>query len=277
MLNPLKLFPLTLVGILFLAVCCTKSLKQKKTKAYLEFTQYTKVSDSAHSTEEDEGQPINVLIVTGMDHPAHKWRKTTPALKKELAKDQRMETDVLKDPYQLGAVELGRYDVVFLHFNNWKKPDPNDKSKKNLKQFVAEGGGLVLLHFACGAFRNWDEFPDIAGKVWDRKNTHDPRGKFTVEIVNQEHDITREMETFETDDELYIGVKGEKEVTLLARARSKITGRYHPMAFVHRYGTGRVFNTPLGHDARAIHMTGTAELIRHGVAWAAGRSVVRSE
>lgn len=42
------------------------------------------------------------------------------------------------------------------------------------------------------------------------------------------------------------------------------------MAFVLDYGKGRVFHTPLGHDARAIRIPGTAELIRRGTAWAAG-------
>jgi type 1 glutamine amidotransferase len=31
-----------------------------------------------------------------------------------------------------------------------------------------------------------------------------------------------------------------------------------------------VFNTPLGHDVRALQVPGTAELIRRGAAWAAG-------
>ncbi len=43
-----------------------------------------------------------------------------------------------------------------------------------------------------------------------------------------------------------------------------------PMAY--RYGSGRVFQTVLGHDAKALRTAGTAELIRRGAAWAAGRA-----
>lgn len=214
---------------------------------------------------------IRVLIVTGMDIPAHEWQKTTPAIKAELEKDPRMNVEVLDDPYRLEATDLSKHDVVFLHFNNWEKPAPNDKSKADLKKFVEQGGGLFVLHFASGAFSNWTEFPALAGKIWDRKNTHDPRGPFQVRIVNADHPITQGLTGFDTDDELYTGLTGAKPVELLATAKSKVTRSDQPMAFVHTFGKGRVFHTPLGHDVRAIQMPGTAELIRRGCAWVAGR------
>jgi len=43
------------------------------------------------------------------------------------------------------------------------------------------------------------------------------------------------------------------------------------MAFVLNYGKGRVFHFVLGHDVRAIETPGTAELLRRGTAWTAGR------
>ena len=51
---------------------------------------------------------------------------------------------------------------------------------------------------------------------------------------------------------------------------SKITKRDHPMAFVHSYGKGRVFQTPLGHDVKALRSGRTLELIRRGTLWVAG-------
>lgn len=219
-------------------------------------------------------KPIRVLIVTGMDHPAHDWQRTSTALKEELvkSKDWEIEVEILNKPYGLESVKLRKYDVVLLNFNNWEKPDPSKKSEKNLQKFVSNGGGLVLIHFASGAFRDWPEFPKLAGKVWDGINTHDPRGTFLVHIVDSLHPITRGLKSYETDDELYIGVTGDEPVNLLAEARSIVTGQNHPMAFAFTYGKGRVFHTPLGHDSLAIHISGTAELIRRGVKWVAGRS-----
>jgi type 1 glutamine amidotransferase len=216
---------------------------------------------------------IRVLIVTGMDIAAHNWQETTAAIIEELQKDPRMIVETLTDVYRLDSVALRRYDVVFLNFNNWGKPDPNAQSEKNLTRFVAKGGGLIVMHFASGSFENWPGYSKLAGKVWDRKNTHDPRGGFRVELVDTLHPITRGMHSFDTDDELYVCLTGDQPVHLLARARSITTGNYHPMAFTLTHKKGRIFHTTLGHDAKAIHIGGTAELIRRGVAWAAGRAI----
>jgi type 1 glutamine amidotransferase len=77
------------------------------------------------------------------------------------------------------------------------------------------------------------------------------------------------MKDFETDDELFIELQGERPIEVLATARSKITGKDHPMAFVLNYGKGRVFHTTLGHDAKSLRLPGPSELIRRGASWAA--------
>lgn len=217
-------------------------------------------------------EPIRVLLVTGVDHPAHDWKTSAPAVRGVLEKDKRFEVRIVEDPELLAAAEVFSYDLIFLHFRN-DRPLRKEKSiRANLTRFVAEGRGLVVLHFACGAFGDWPEYPNLAGKVWDKKNTHDPRGPFTVKIVNNTHPVTAGLKSeFVTDDELYIGLTGDRAVEVLATAKSRITGKDHPMAFTFAYGKGRVFHTPLGHDARAIQMPGAAELLRRGCLWAAGR------
>jgi putative heme-binding domain-containing protein len=227
---------------------------------------------------EQQADAIRVLIVTGIDYPGHHWWETTPVLEEELGKDPRMKVTVLKDPYKLDVTDLSGYAALLLHFMNWEKPDPNDKAKENLRRYVERGGGLVIIHFACGAFQGWPEYAALAGRIYDRTNTHDPRGPFTVNLVNTNHSLSRGMPlSFDTDDELYICLMGDKPIELLATARSKITKRDHPMGFVHNYGKGRVFLTPLGHDVKALRAAGTAELIRRATAWTAGREPVASK
>lgn len=232
------------------------------------------VVSSANISCIETARTIRVLIVTGMDIEAHDWKKTTGAAMEELSKDPRMRVDTLTDIYALSSFDLSRYDVVYLNFNNWEKPDPDAKAQDNLQQFVARGGGLVVAHFASGSFESWPGFMELAGKVRDRKNTHDPRGPFRVEITDTTHPITQGLHSFDTDDELYICLTGDEPVHLLAQAKSIVTGQYHPMVFTHTYKKGRIFHIALGHDAQAIHVPGTAELIRRGVAWAAGKQVI---
>ena len=211
-----------------------------------------------------------VLLVTGIDYPGHHWRETTPVLVQALTNDAGLRVDVLEDPDRLDATDLAPYGAVFLHFMNWERPDPNQRARENLRGFVERGGGLVLIHFACGAFRDWPEFRNLAGRIYDRTNTHDPRGPFTVALAGPTHPLLRGLASFEVDDELYTCLAGEKPIEVLATARSRITKQDHPMAFIHRYGRGRVFQTPLGHDVKALRSGRTLELICRGTRWAAG-------
>ena len=150
--------------------------------------------------QQTTNKKARILIVTGIDYPGHEWKKTTPALTNLLSEDPRLIIDVLYNPNELGKVDLRQFDAVLLHFMNWQTTSPPFSARTNLQQFVKNGGGLMLIHFACGAWQDWDEFKNIAGRVWNPKlRAHDPRGEFTVEIVDKEHPITRGLKDFKTD------------------------------------------------------------------------------
>jgi len=226
---------------------------------------------SAAPQEKLPADAVRVLIVTGVDHPGHHWKQTAPAIRTVLEQDKRFDVRIVEDPEFLAADAIFDYGVVLLHFKNYQPVARMERVRENLVNFVKQGKGLVLFHFACGAFEDWPEFADLAGKVWDRKTSHDRRGPFTVQIIQPEHPITRGMHDFQVDDELYTCLTGHREVEVLATARSKVTGKDHPMAFVFSYGKGRVFHTPLGHDVKVIETPSVAELLRRGCRWAAGR------
>jgi len=216
--------------------------------------------------------PARVLLVTGVDYVGHRWKETTPALRAVLEKDARLEVRVIEDHEFLACDAIFDYDVILLHMKNYDPTKRTEEVRGNLTRFVSEGGGLVLYHFALGAFEPWKEFEQLAGRTWDQtKRGHDPRGPFAVKIVDQDHPVTRGMSDFDTDDELYTCLGGQTPIHVLATARSKVDDQDHPMAFVLDYGKGRVFHTPLGHDVKAVTMPGPAELIRRGCLWAAGR------
>ncbi len=225
----------------------------------------------AHAAEPQKADRIRALIVTGVDYEGHPWRETAPAVRKILEQDKRFEVRIVEDPDFLASSALDNYDVLLLHFKNYASLAHEQAARENLVKLVKQGKGLVLLHFACGAFEDWSEFANLAGKVWDRKTSHDPRGPFTVKIVQPQHAIMRGIRDFQADDELYTCLIGDRPVEVLAVAHSKVTDKDHPMAFVFEYGKGRVFHTPLGHDVRAFEMPGVAELMRRGTAWTASR------
>jgi type 1 glutamine amidotransferase len=218
-----------------------------------------------------------ILIVTGIDYPGHHWRETAPVLAGALRADSRLEVFTLEDPAFLDSVALGSYDALVLHFQNWEQPAPGEKARENLRRFVGDGKGLVLVHFACGAWHNeWPEFEKIAGRVWfgpnpgPGKQQHDPYGPFQVEIVQPQHPVVRGLQNFETHDELYTCLSGDYPIQVVAQARSKQDGKYYPIAFVSKYAQGRTFHCVLGHDVKALSTPAVQELYRRGCAWAAG-------
>lgn len=230
----------------------------------------------------DAKKPIRVLLVTGDEIPVHKWRETAPLLATELRKDPRMDVRMVEDARFLDSEAIHRYDVIVLNYMNWHTPAPAEAARNNLKKAVENGKGLVLFHFACGAWHvwpelknpAWPEFKNLAGRAWDEKlRAHDRHGKFRVEVAMPEHPIVKGLEAFDTTDELYTCLAGDRPIDVLATARSKVDSKDYPMAFAFDYGKGRVFHCTLGHDVPALANPPVAELYRRGTAWAAGKPV----
>lgn len=232
---------------------------------------------------DDVKDAARVLLVTGEDYPGHKWKETYPVLKAGLEEDSRLTVDVLADLKALATTRLDDYDAVILHFKNYDPKVPGRKGYDNLARFVEQGGGLMILHFGCGAFEEFKEdFVKMAGRVWfgmtppAGRRQHDPRGEFTVSMAKIDHPIVKGMKDFTTLDELYTCLEGDVPITTVATAVSKIDQKTYPMAFVLEYGKGRVFHSVLGHDTVAFAADGPAELHRRGCAWVAGLEVVGS-
>lgn len=212
-----------------------------------------------------------ILLLTGEDYPGHKWKETTPVLRAALEKDSRLQIQVVDDLKFLRSPDLHKFAAIVVHFKNYDPAVPGPEGQENLARFVRDGGGAVLVHFACGAFQEWPDFVKLAGRVWDPKlRGHDPYGTFRVDIADAKHPITRGLASFEVPDELYTCLTGETPVLLLATAVSKVDQKTYPMAFTLSYGKGRVFHSPLGHDVKAFSTPAVGDLFRRATAWAAG-------
>ena len=228
-------------------------------------------------------KPIRALILTGHQYPGHKWAETTPVLRAALEQDGCFVVEVSEDIERLSQIKPGSHDVLVLNYCNWEQPRGlSAQSKAAFVDYLKAGGGLVLIHFANGAWHfslpkagesDWPEFRNICRRVWDHKSDsgHDPFGAFRCEITAAPHAITQGMAAFDTLDELYFRQKGTAPIEPLVTAKSRQTGRDEPLAWAYDYGRGRVFQTVLGHGAVSLQMAGPAELVRRGAAWAAGR------
>lgn len=223
---------------------------------------------TAQEVDRPASTPLRVLIVTGEDYQGHDWRVTSRALRDILLQEPGVDPRIVEDIEFLAADAIFDYAVVVIHFKNYGAPRREKQVYENVEKFVEQGGGLLLTHFACGAFEEWPGFIRLAGRVWDkRKRPHDPYGRFTVRIVDRDHPITRELSDFEIVDELYTCLGGEEPISLLATARSVVDGEEYPMIFVRHVGKGRVVHSALGHDLRAYQSPVYQQIICRSVQW----------
>ncbi len=231
------------------------------------------------------GKPIKGLILTGYHSIHHPWQETTAVIKTSLELDPRIQVSVSTDIEDLANKNLREYDFLVLNYNNWDKPGLSDRAKENFAGYLSKGGGLIIVHFADGAFHfslpagasgDWPEFRKICRRVWDHtgNSSHDPYGKFQVDIVNSKHPITKDIKSFETSDELYFQQKGDLPIEPLITAHSKVTGKDEPLAWAYNYDKGKIFQMLLGHDAVSLKTPGVNQLLVNAAVWISNREPV---
>ncbi len=230
------------------------------------------------------GRKFHGLLLTGNDHPAHDWEKNSAALKVALEKNGEVHVDVSTNINDLYQYDLRDYDFLAFNYANWEDPDPLwDGSKRALVDYVDDGGSLMFIHFANGAFHfslpgaeasDWPEFRRFCRRVWDHTagSAHDQHGSFQVQVTDTVHQLTDGIQSFEITDELYYNQAGNDPVNVLLTARSKDTGKEEPLAWVYELDSptgekSRVFQTVLGHDSVSFSAMEFQEILSRSAIW----------
>ncbi len=241
------------------------------------------------------------LIVDGQN--GHKWAETTPVLKKLLEETKLFTVDVATSPAKGADMsgfqpDFAAYDVVVSNYQGAEWPD---ETKKALVDYVADGGGLLVYHFACAAFPKWREYNEMTGLGgWGGRNEkdgpyirfrdgefvrdmtpgrgggHGPMQPFQVVVRNPDHPITQGLpEAFmHVPDELYGWLRGPaKNLTVLATAFApKDKGgsdEHEPLLFTVKYGKGRVCQNALGHTAKELKSVAFIATFQRCAEWTA--------
>jgi len=225
---------------------------------------------------------IKVLILTGVSN--HNWRATTPALRDILERTGRFDVRVNEEGRGNGLETFLPYDVLLLNYNDYKQtagPWWDNRARQAMLDFVRSGKGLVCYHASNNAFWGWEDFDKLVGGTWRETAGHAPYHAYTVSIVDREHPITRGMPAnFAENDELYHLLSLQSNIHVLATAFDDPkncnkagtncgTGKDEALIWTLPYGAGRVFQTALGHDVKAMESPGFQLTLQRGTEWAA--------
>ncbi len=214
---------------------------------------------------------VRVLLITGDDVPAHPWRATTDSIRKTLEATGKFDVKVSEDPLILESqTALKAYDVIVFNIYARALPDLPQQAKQNLLGFVRDGTGFYVQHLASASFAKWDDFGKLCGRYWVMgKSGHGPRKVFQAKVVDKEHPITKGLENFSTDDELYAKLEGSGPIHVLVEADSDWSKKTEPLLFWLEYGKGRVVHSAFGHDGKALATPAVQKIVARGVEWAA--------
>jgi len=230
-----------------------------------------------------EDKPIKVMIIAGQNN--HDWKKSTPLLKEMLDKDGHFEAVIDNSPpagapseaWDAWQPRFADFGCVLLNYNGEMWPE---RIKKDFVDYVAGGGGVVLIHAANNSFAGWKEFEQMVGLLWRpkdfgysiyfddngqivRENPGEGRGMghgaqydWVMTTRDPNHSITwgLPLHWMHKHDELYHGQRGPAEnVHVLFTAYSdpapdhRGTGKNEPIVWWVPYGKGKVVVNLMGH------------------------------
>ena len=208
---------------------------------------------------------MRILIVTG-GHP----HQTSFYSVFEGYDDWLVMTDA--QPAAL-AGSLQRYDVLVFYDLQEQISEP---ARKNLKEFVESGKGVVSLHHAIVDFTDWPWWYQevIGGKFYIKAEPGHPasaaKGNIQMDVrPKSNHPIVRGIPDLHLLDEPYRGMWVRPDVQVILETDNPLANRQ--VGWVSPYEKSRVVYIQLGHDRHTHLDPGYRSLIRSTVQWAGGR------
>lgn len=243
--------------------------------------------------------PIRAYLVAGGRY--HDIDYARAQLLSLLAEDPDIRTDVASDYADTDAIAAADFLLTY----TCDVPGTPEQQKA-LAEYVANGGRWLALHgtnsvleFMAEGVRAPRGHDALMQTLGSQFLAHPPIGRFTVRVAEPEHPLVAGIDDFEVEDELYLCEYHGEIRTLLdtrfsGRAPGFVEGEFpgdepRPVLYLHPVGAGEVLYLTLGHCRSKYDMRPVMdeyprtercawespiywELLRRGIAWAAGRS-----
>jgi len=180
-------------------------------------------------------------------------------------------SDNLED---LRLENLSKSDVLLMNQIVVEDGNPPDFVKEGILEFLKQGGGLVVTHFAVANVQNWRDSIDIYGAMWvSGKSTHGPYHEFRVDIKDETHPIVEGVRPFTTNDELYYNLLMRPDMHVIMTANEERMGHTvpEPMLVTHYVHNARCVYFALGHDVESAKPPEFRQILVQSIEWAACR------
>jgi uncharacterized protein len=185
-----------------------------------------------------------------------------------------VEITATEDVEALRLENLQKYDVLMVVSLKVEGGNPPDFVKEDIVEFLKQGGGLFVTHFAVANVQNWRDSIDIYGAMWvSGKSTHGPYHEFRVDVVDEAHPIVEGVKPFTINDELYFNLLMRPDMHVIMAADEERMGHTvaEPMLATHYVHNARCVYFALGHDVKSCEPPEFRKIIVQSIEWAACR------
>jgi type 1 glutamine amidotransferase len=167
----------------------------------------------------------------------------------------------------------GKYDVLIMYdFSR----DLNETGKKNLRDFVESGKGIVVLHHALLNYQEWPWWYEdvVGGRYRLKRDGNNPsstyKGDQQIFVTPEgEHPITAALGPFQVVDETYKHMWISPRVRPLLTTDNPNSDRF--VAWIGPCATSRVVAIQLGHGPTVFSHPAYRTLVHNAILWSAGR------
>jgi len=167
-----------------------------------------------------------------------------------------------------------KYDVLILYdFSR----DLDENGKRNLRDFVESGKGVVVLHHAILSYEKWPWwYQEVVGgrylldREGDRPMSRARGGEELFVTPEGTHPITAGIGPFHVWDEPYKDMWISPAVKPILTTDNPYSD--HVIAWISPYPKSRVFFVQLGHGHTVFYHPKYRALVHNAILWAAGRT-----
>jgi type 1 glutamine amidotransferase len=167
----------------------------------------------------------------------------------------------------------GKYDVVIMYdFTR----DLDEASRKNLRDFVESGGGVVVLHHALLNYQNWTWWTDEAvggsyrlSRSGDTPSSSVKNDQQISVTPAKEHPVVAGIAPFQITDETYKGMKMSPKIRPLLTTDNPTSDT--SLAWLSPDERYHIVAIQLGHGRTAFGNPSYRALVHNAILWAAGK------